>query len=82
MKQVLFTFSIWWPNRPLKKEMLYQAVKMSPTQYHMEKKGVAAKRFETFMWCGSAESLLEHYKALQYHYGTKNVTEIVQRPLP
>lgn len=73
--KVLFTFSVV-ESGTVYKPVDYRAVQAKNGGFRMEKKGIAAKKFKAIMWCGSLESLVNHYEAVQHWYGKRNVTAI------
>ncbi len=55
---VIFEFSVLKP-----KITLYRGVQATDGSFRMEKRGLNAKKFKPFMWCGSRESLYRYHEA-------------------
>ncbi len=57
---VIFEFSVLKP-----KIILYRGVQATDGSFRMEKRGLNAKKFKPFMWCGSQESLYQYHESVQ-----------------
>lgn len=59
--KVILEFSVLRP-----KVIFYRGVQATDGSYRMEKRGLTAKKFKPFMWCGSLESLYQHQETILY----------------
>lgn len=50
--KIIFEFSVLKP-----KAIIYRGVQASDGSYRMERRGLTAKKFKSYMWSGSIESL-------------------------
>ncbi|MBK7889566.1 MAG: hypothetical protein IPJ84_01575 [Bdellovibrionales bacterium] len=57
---IVFEFSVLKP-----KTVFYRGVKAADGGHRMEKRGVCARKFKPFMWCGSLESLYQYQSIFQ-----------------
>lgn len=57
---VIFEFSVLKP-----KVIVYRGVQATDGSFRMEKRGLNAKKFKPFMWCGSRESLYRYQELVQ-----------------
>lgn len=59
--QVIFEFVC-----PKPVPMIYRGVQGVNGGYRMEKRGLSAKAFKTFMWCGDKSGLYSHKQAVEF----------------
>ncbi|MBL7669789.1 MAG: hypothetical protein JNM39_04830 [Bdellovibrionaceae bacterium] len=57
---VIFEFSVLKP-----KFTVFRGVQATDGGFRMEKRGLNAKKFKPFMWCGSRESLYKYQEVAQ-----------------
>lgn len=57
---VIFEFSVLKP-----KVTVFRGVQATDGGFRMEKRGIDAKKFKPFMWCGSRESLYKYQEIVQ-----------------
>ena len=57
---VILEFSVLKP-----KIILYRGVQATDGSFRMEKRGLNAKKFKPFMWCGSREFLYQYHESVQ-----------------
>jgi hypothetical protein len=54
---------------PKPKITFYRGVQATDGGFRMEKRGLHAKAYRAFMWCGSVDGLYQHRDAVEAWYG-------------
>lgn len=64
--KVIFEFSV-----PKPKITFYRGVQATDGGFRMEKRGLHAKAYRAFMWCGSVDGLYQHREAVEASWGPR-----------